>query len=98
MERELEIVRLHAPDLSEEMARKLVGIIQEVRELDLKKPPSIAESIDWARALLLLGADEIDEDVFRSTMSIIVKHRTDLDTVAERIGVKLGGLADVGHA
>ena len=60
-----------------------------VRELDLKKPPSIAESIDWARALLLLGADDIDADVFRETMSIIVKHRTDLDTVAERVGVQL---------
>jgi hypothetical protein len=62
-----------------------------VRELDLKKPPSIAESIDWARALLLLGADDISPDVFRQTLSIIVKHRTDLDTVAERVGVKLGG-------
>jgi hypothetical protein len=61
-----------------------------VRGLDLKKPPSIAESIDWARALLLLGADEIDEDLFKRTMSIIVKHRTDLDVVAERVGVKLG--------
>ena len=60
-----------------------------VRELDLKKPPSIAESIDWARALLLLGADDIDAQVFTDTMSIIVKHRTDLDVVAERVGMKL---------
>jgi hypothetical protein len=71
------------------VARKLVELVQQVRGLDLKKPPSIAESIDWARALLLLGADDIDADVFRDTMSIIVKHRTDLDTVAERVGVKL---------
>ena len=62
-----------------------------VRELDLKKPPSIAESIDWARALLLLGADEIDAEIFRQTMSIIVKHRTDLDLVAERVGMRLAG-------
>jgi len=60
-----------------------------VRELDLKKPPSIAESIDWARALLLLGADELDAQMFRETMSVIVKHRTDLDVVAERVGMKL---------
>ncbi len=53
---------------------------REVRELDLKKPPSIAESIDWARALLLRGADDIDQKTFRETMSVIVKHRTDLDT------------------
>ena len=48
-------MRLHAPELSETVARKLVEVIGMVRELDLKKPPSIAESIDWARALLLLG-------------------------------------------
>jgi len=88
-EHELEIVRLHSPDLDETLARKLVEIIHQVRELDLKKPPSIAESIDWARALLLLGADEIDGETFKQTMSVIVKHRTDMDTVAARVGVAL---------
>jgi MoxR-like ATPase len=89
LEHELEIVRLHAPELDERVARKLVEVIGMVRELDLKKPPSIAESIDWARALLLLGADDIDAATFRDTMSVIVKHRTDLDVVAERVGVRL---------
>jgi len=89
VDREVEIVRLHAPDLDEGLARRLVEVVGMVRELDLKKPPSIAESIDWARALLLLGADEIDADVFAQTMSIIVKHRTDLDLVAERVGMRL---------
>jgi len=89
VERELEIVRLHTPDLDEHVARRLVEVIHMVRGLDLKKPPSIAESIDWARALVLLGADDIDEAVLKRTMSIIVKHRTDLDVVAERAGVKL---------
>jgi MoxR-like ATPase len=92
LEHELEIVNLHAPELSQTVARKLVELIGMVRELDLKKPPSIAESIDWARALLLLGADDIDAETFRQTMSVIVKHRTDLDVVAERVGVKLTGL------
>jgi MoxR-like ATPase len=91
LEHELEIVRLHSPELSATVARKLVEIVHMVRELDLKKPPSIAESIDWARALLLLGADDIDGDLFRQTMSVIVKHRTDLDVVAERVGVQLDG-------
>ena len=90
LEHELEIVRMHSPQLPEAVARKLVEVVGMVRELDLKKPPSIAESIDWARALLLLGADDITPEVFRSTMSIIVKHRTDLDTVAERVGLRLG--------
>jgi MoxR-like ATPase len=89
LEHELEIVRLHTPELHETVARKLVEVVGQVRELDLKKPPSIAESIDWARALLLLGVDEIDPDTFRETMSVIVKHRTDLDTVAARVGVSL---------
>ena len=88
-EHELRIVRLPAPELDETMARKLVEVVAMVRELDLKKPPSIAESIDWARALLLLGAEDIDQSVLEHTMSIIVKHRTDLDMVAERVGVKL---------
>jgi MoxR-like ATPase len=89
LEHELEIVRLHSPELDARVARKLVEIVHQVRELDLKKPPSIAESIDWARALILLGAQDIDNDTFRETMSVIVKHRTDLDTVAARVGVKL---------
>jgi len=91
VERELEIVRLHAPELDRELARKLVEVVHDVRTLDLKKPPSIAETIDWARALLLLGADDIDRSVFARTMSIIVKHRADVEIVAERVGVKLAG-------
>jgi MoxR-like ATPase len=89
LEHELEIVRLHSPELSETVARKLVEIVHQIRELDLKKPPSIAESVDWARALILLGVDDIDDTTFRETMSVIVKHRSDLDTVAARVGVKL---------
>src|ERR1700710_1007288 len=89
LEHELEIVRLHVPELDATMARKLLEVVGMVRELDLKKPPSIAESIDWARALLLLGAQDIDREVFEETLSVIVKHRTDLDVVAERVGVKL---------
>ncbi len=89
LEHELEIVRLHTPDLNDRVARKLVEIIHRVRELDLKKPPSIAESIDWARTLLLMGAEDIDQGVFEQTMSVILKHRTDMDTVAARAGVVL---------
>jgi len=91
VEREMEIVRLHTPEIDEQLARRLVEVVHMVRALDLKKPPSIAESIDWARALLLMGADDIDSSVFQRTMSIIVKHRTDIDVVAERVGVRLGG-------
>ena len=92
LEREMQIVRLHSPEIDEQLARRLVEVVHMVRQLDLKKPPSIAESIDWARALLLLGADDLDGAVFERTMSIIVKHRTDMDLVAQRVGVKLGGV------
>ncbi len=90
VDRELEIVRLHAPDLDEGLARRLVEIVHMIRQLDLKKPPSIAESIDWARTLLLIGADDIDRETFESSMSILVKHRSDIDLVAERVAVTLG--------
>jgi MoxR-like ATPase len=89
LEHELQIVRLHAPELDETVTRKLTEIVHQIRQLDLKKPPSIAESIDWARTLLLLGAGDIDHATFTQTMSVIVKHRTDLDTVAARVGVML---------
>src|ERR687893_632245 len=89
IEHELAIVRLHVPELDATVARKLLEVVGMVRELDLKKPPSIAESIDWARALVLLGAQDIDPTTFRETLSVIVKHRTDLDIVAERVGVRL---------
>jgi MoxR-like ATPase len=89
IEREMEIVLLHAPEMKRELARRLVEVIEMVRALDLKKPPSIAESIDWARTLLLMGVDDIDRETFQQSMSIIVKHRTDIDLVAERVGLKL---------
>jgi MoxR-like ATPase len=89
LKHELEIVRLHTPELDQTIAQKLIEIVHQIRQLDLKKPPSIAESIDWARTLLLLGASDIDQATFKETMSVIVKHRTDLDTVAARVGVTL---------
>ena len=98
VEREMEIVRLHSPDLDEALTRRLVEVIHMVRELELKKPPSIAESIDWARALVLLGADDIDRETFERTLSIIVKHRSDIDLVAERVGMRLPGALGAGQA
>src|SRR5580693_8354420 len=89
IEREMEIVLLHAPEINRDLARRLVEVIEMVRALDLKKPPSIAESIDWARTLVLMGVDDIDRETFANSMSIIVKHRTDIDLVAERVGLKL---------
>jgi MoxR-like ATPase len=96
VEREMEIVRLHAPELDQTLVRRLVEVVQMIRQLDLKKPPSIAESIDWARTLLLMGAEDIDRETFEQSISIIVKHRTDIDLVAERVGVRLAEGAPTG--
>jgi MoxR-like ATPase len=96
LEREMEIVRLHTPELPEALARRLVEVVEMIRALDLKKPPSIAESIDWARTLLLMGAEDIDRETFTQSMSIIVKHRTDIDIVAERVGMKLAERSPAG--
>jgi MoxR-like ATPase len=96
LEREMEIVRLHTPDLSETLTQRLVEVVRMVRALDLKKPPSIAETIDWARTLLLMGAEDIDRETFEQSMSIIVKHRTDIDLVAERVGMKLSAPTQAG--
>src|ERR1700751_1533439 len=98
LEHELEIVRLHSPELDGTVARKLVEIIHRIRDLDLKKPPSIAEAIDRARALLLLGANDTTAGPSRQTMSVIVKHRSDLDTVAAGVGVKLEPAVDASNA
>src|SRR5438309_6357285 len=65
LEHELAIVRLHTPELDDRVARQLVEIIQLVPALAPTKPPSLAESIDWARALILLGVDDIDENTFK---------------------------------
>ncbi|EHN11156.1 MoxR-like ATPase [Patulibacter medicamentivorans] len=89
LEHELEIVRQHVPDLPGTISRRLVEVVSEIRNLELKKPPSIAESIDWARTLLLLGATDLDQQLFRDTLSVIVKHRTDIDLVSERVGLRL---------
>src|SRR3979490_1327435 len=64
IEREIQIVHLHAPELSETPTQRPAEGIDMVRALDLKKPPSIAESIDWARTLVLMGADDIDRETF----------------------------------
>jgi MoxR-like ATPase len=86
-EHELAIIQMHTPELDEQIAKRLVEIVALVRTLDVKKPPSIAESIDWARTLLLLGASAIDEQVLASTLAVIVKHRADLAVVRERLGL-----------
>ncbi len=84
VDREAEIVRLHVPGLSDHLAREIAELVALLRKADLKKPPSIAESLDWARTLLLLGSTELSDDVTRQTLSVLLKYERDIDTaVAE---------------
>jgi MoxR-like ATPase len=81
LEREVEIVRLRAPGVSEQLARSVAGAIARLRELDLVKRPGVAEAIDWARALTLLDAEAADGDAARATIGWAVKNREDLQRV-----------------
>ncbi len=75
---ELEIVRLKVPGVSERLAAEVVTVVQRLRELDLKKSPSISETLDWARALTLLNVQTLDEGLVTDTLSTILKYEADI--------------------
>jgi MoxR-like ATPase len=87
-EREVAIVRLRAPDASERLARHVAAAVAAMRELGLYKPPGVAETIDWAEALAVLGQDELDEASFGATLGTVVKYREDQERV-RREGIDL---------
>ncbi len=78
LEAELRVVRLKVPDLSPQLARQAVELVQRLRALDLKKSPSVSETLDWARALVLLNAKSLDQHTLDTTLSILLKHEADL--------------------
>src|SRR5438067_663035 len=80
-EREVAIVRLRAPEVTERLARHVAAAAGAMRELGLYKPPGVAESIDWAEALAVLGRDELDEPSFAATLGTIVKYREDQERI-----------------
>ncbi len=78
VEAELNIVRLKVPDLAPQLARQAVELVHQLRGLDLKKSPSISETLDWARALVKLNAKHLDEKTVETTMTVLLKHETDI--------------------
>jgi MoxR-like ATPase len=80
-EREVEIVLVRAPGTAETLARKVVAAVHRLRELDLAKPPGVAETIDWVRTLDVLGESELTPGAVADTLGAVVKERDDLDTV-----------------
>lgn len=78
LESELRVVRLKVPDLAPQLAGQAVQLVQRLRGLDLKKAPSVSETLDWARALVLLNSKAIDQATLDNTLSILLKHESDL--------------------
>ena len=80
-ERELEIIRLRVPGITEKLAQRVLAVVRFIRQMDLKKVPSISETLDWASAVKVLGSDTIDEALIASTLSLLVKEQKDLEKV-----------------
>jgi MoxR-like ATPase len=84
-QRELEIVRSRAPEVGAELARQAVAAVSALRQLDLKKAPSIAETLDWARALAVLGAEVLDEKLVSETLQLVLKYESDVEKVRPKL-------------
>jgi MoxR-like ATPase len=84
-ETELQVVRLKVPDLAPHLAQKAVEFVQQLRQLDLKKHPSVSETLDWAGALVYLNARALDPETLDATLSLLLKHQADLNSVQRKI-------------
>jgi MoxR-like ATPase len=90
LEREVRIVRSRAPEVSEELARQVVTVVQQLRDTGLQKPPGVAETLDWARALHHLGSTALDLDSAARTLGALVKYREDAQRVRQALDRLLG--------
>jgi MoxR-like ATPase len=78
LEREKEIVLTKVPDISDSLADQVARIVRSIRQLELKKSPSVSETLDWARTLLLLGVEHVDADTAKATINILLKYQSDI--------------------
>jgi MoxR-like ATPase len=84
-ERETEILAARVPGLSDHLATQVVKVARSIRSLDLKKSPSVSETIDWARTLLALSVDDIDESVLGDTLHVLLKYQIDIEKTAKEL-------------
>jgi len=84
-ERELAIVRARLPDVRERLAKQVVSAVEALRRLDLKKPPSIAETLDWAKSLAVLNAELLDPQIVTQTLNVVLKYEGDIARARERL-------------
>lgn len=85
-EAELDIVRLKVPDIRPELAKQAVAVVHQLRQMDLRKSPSISETLDWARALVSLNAETIDEQTLTSTLTVLLKYEADVQKAKRMMG------------
>lgn len=84
-EQELEIVRLKVPGIEERLAEQVVKAVQRLRKLDIKKTPGISETLDWARALVVLNAESLDQEMVKGTLNIILKYEKDIQKAKDSL-------------
>ena len=94
LERERAIVTAKVPDIDQNLADQVTRIVRSVRQLDLKKHPSVSETLDWARTLVLLGVERIDAEVAADTANVLLKYRTDIDKVVKEFADNADELAE----
>ena len=87
MEREKEIVMTKVPDITQNLADQIARIVRSIRQLDLKKAPSVSETLDWARTLMLMGIENIDAQEAKDTLHILLKYQTDITKAAKELSV-----------
>ena len=87
LEREKEIVLTRVPDISEHLADQVVRIVRSIRQLELKKHPSVSETLDWARTLVLLGIENVDAEQAKDTLHILLKYQSDIAKAAKELSV-----------
>lgn len=94
VEAELKIVRLKVPELAPQLAKEAVELVHRLRGMDLKKHPSVSETLDWARALMMLNAKSIDEKTLDNTLTILLKHEHDVQRARRVLGEFKGGMQE----
>ena len=87
VEREKEIVRVRVPEVDDALAEQIAKVVGSIRNIDLKKAPSISETIDWARTLVYLGRNEITPEVMGETLHVLLKYQTDITKARKELGV-----------
>ncbi len=87
IDRERAILRARVPELDEQLTARIAETVAAMRSMPLRKPPSVSESIDWARTLIALGVESIDQESVESTLNVLLKYQADIDKVSKELAV-----------